>query len=200
MLAETTVLSRGFYQRPTAEVARDLLGKILTLRTPEGVVAVRLDEVEAYLGADDPACHTFGGRRTPRTETMWGEAGRAYVYLIYGIHHCLNVVTVGEGVPEAILIRGGRPIAGVNLVRQRRGVGVGSAAFADGPGKLCQALAITRKDDGVDLCESKGGITIHTDGLTVPEDEVQRLPRVGVDYAGEAAAWPLRLKLSLRLR
>ena len=131
---------------------------------------------------------------------MFGPPGVAYVYLIYGMHHCLNVVTVGEGVPEAILIRGGRPIAGVDLVRQRRGVGVGSAALADGPGTLCQALAITRKDDGVDLCESKGGITIHTDGITVPEDDVQRLPRVGVDYAGEAAAWPLRLKLSLRLR
>ena len=95
MLAEAAILSRGFYQRPTAEVARDLLGKFLVRTTARGVVAVRLNEVEAYLGVDDPACHTFGGRRTTRTETMWGEAGHAYFYRVYGLHNCLKVVTVG---------------------------------------------------------------------------------------------------------
>lgn len=196
MLADATVLSRGFYQRRTAEVARDLLGTILVRRTPDGVVAVRLDDVEAYLGVEDPACHTFGGRRTARTETMWGEAGRAYVYLIYGMHHCLNVVTVGEGVPEAILIRGGRPVGGLELIRHRRGERVKSAALADGPGKLCQALAVTRGDDGADLTVTGQGLTILTDGFSVPDDAIRDLPRVGVDYAGEAAAWPLRMKLS----
>ncbi len=200
MLAEATVLSRGFYQRPTAEVAQDLLGKILAARTPDGIVAVRLDDVEAYLGAGDPACHTFAGRRTARIETMWGEAGRAYVYLIYGMHHCLNVVTVGEGEPEAILIRGGRPVIGLELIQKRRGSRVKSAALTDGPGKLCQALAVTRNDDGADFTIPGHGLTIHTDGFTVPEDAIRRLPRVGVDYAGEAAAWPLRMKLSPRFR
>lgn len=188
-------MSRGFYQRPTIEVALDLLGKILVRKTPEGITAVRLDEVEAYLGIDDPACHTFGGRRTPRTETMWGGAGRAYVYLIYGIHNCLNVVTVGEGAPEAVLIRGGRPVTGLDLIRKRRGRSVRAAALTDGPGKLCQSLAITRLSDGTDLCDPKSQISIRTDGIRTCEADVRRLPRVGVDYSGEAAEWPLRLRI-----
>ena len=89
--------ARGFYQRPTVEVSRDLLGLLLVRRAPAGLVAVRINEVEAYLGPTDRACHTWNGRRTERVRSMWGEAGRAYVYLIYGLHHCLNVVTVGSG-------------------------------------------------------------------------------------------------------
>ena len=194
-LAETAILSRGFYQRPTIEVARALLGKILVHITAEGVAAVRLNEVEAYLGVDDPACHTFGGRRTPRTETMWGEAGRAYVYLIYGMHHCLNAVTVGEGVPEAVLIRGGVPISGLELVHRRRGAKVASKNLSNGPGKLCRALAVSRAENGFDLCDPESALTIRSDGRTHPVDGVNLLPRVGIDYAGEAASWPLRLKL-----
>ena len=194
MLASARVLSRGFYQRPTAKVARDLLGKILVHNTAQGVVAVRLDEVEAYLGMDDPACHTSGGRRTTRTETMWGEAGHAYVYLIYGLHNCLNVVTVGEGVPEAVLIRGGIPITGCEQIRERRGARVATQNLTDGPGKLCEALAVSREENGLDLSIPASGLTIRSDGLYIPEHQVVRLPRVGVDYAGEAAAWPLRMK------
>jgi len=194
-LANTSLLPRGFYQRPTAEVARDLLGKILLRATGAGVVAVRLTEVEAYLGVDDPACHTFGGRRTARTETMWGEAGRAYVYLIYGIHSCLNVVTVGEGAPEAVLLRGGRSVCGQDLIRMRRGDRISPASLTDGPGKLCQALAVSRTEDGADLCVAESGLSIRTDGSSITEAMIRRLPRVGVDYAGEAAAWPLRFKL-----
>lgn len=194
-LAEAKILSRGFYQRPTLEVARDLLGKILVHATPEGVAAVRLNEVEAYLGVDDPACHTFGGRRTARTETMWGEAGRAYVYLIYGVHHCLNVVTVGEGVPEAVLIRGGTSVMGCGLVRRRRGPNVALRNLTDGPGKLCRAMAVTRAENGLDFGDPGSPLTIRSDGRTHSAREVDRLPRIGVDYAGEAASWPLRLKL-----
>jgi len=196
MLSEARVLSRGFYQRPTVEVALDLLGKILVRKTVEGVAAVRLNEVEAYLGVDDPACHTFGGRRTARTETMWGEAGHAYVYLVYGLHNCLNVATVGEGAPEAILIRGGTPLMGGSLIQDRRGERVAYGSLANGPGKLCQALAITRAADGVDLCAPESEITIRTDGYRVSDEEVDRLPRIGVDYAAEAAAWPLRMKIN----
>ncbi len=172
-------------------MARDLLGKLLVRETPEGVAVLRLTEVEAYLGVEDAACHTFGGRRTERTATMWGEAGHAYVYLVYGMHHCLNVVTVGEGHPEAVLVRGGVPVAGEELMLRRRN---GRArALADGPGKLCQALRITRSDDGADLCTRSSGLWIASDGWTVPDPEIQCTPRIGVDYAGEAAAWPLRL-------
>ncbi len=194
-LDEAAILSRGFYQRPTLDVAWDLLGKILVHTTAEGVVAVRLNEVEAYLGVDDPACHTFGGRRTARTEAMWGAAGRAYVYLIYGMHHCLNVVTVGEGVPEAVLIRGAAPLLGCSLVRRRRGSKVAQRNLADGPGKLCTAMAVTRAENGLDFGAAGSPLTIRSDGHTSSDVEVDRLPRIGVDYAGEAASWPLRLKL-----
>ncbi|MCU0232713.1 MAG: DNA-3-methyladenine glycosylase [Thermoanaerobaculales bacterium] len=190
------LLARGFYQRPTEVVARELLGKLLVREDPQGTVAVRLTEVEAYLGVDDAACHTFGGRRTARTETMWGEAGHAYVYLVYGLHSCLNVVTVGRGRPEAVLIRGGMVEHGLELARARRGAGVRERALADGPGKLCQALAVSRADDSADLCDRASGLVIRDDGLRVGERSVRRLPRVGVAYAGAAAAWPLRFVLS----
>ena len=176
-------------------MARELLGKLLVREHSDGVVVLRLTEVEAYLGIDDPACHTFRGRRTPRTETMWGEAGYAYVYLVYGLHSCLNVVTVGAGRPEAVLIRAGVVESGADLVRARRGPRVGESALTDGPGKLCQALAITRDDDGVDLCAPDAALRICDDGLEVRGNQVQRSPRVGVDYAGEAAMWPLRLRI-----
>ncbi|HSN57391.1 MAG TPA: DNA-3-methyladenine glycosylase [Candidatus Sulfomarinibacteraceae bacterium] len=194
-VAAAPVLPRGVYQRPTLVVARALLGKLLVRSTPDGTAAVQITEVEAYLGVEDPACHTFGGRRTPRTETMWGEAGLAYVYLIYGLHSCLNVVTVGEGEPEAVLVRGGRPVLGAALVRRRRGPRVAESALTDGPGKLCQALALTTADDGTDLCDVTSGLVIRDTGFRVVPASVERLPRVGVDYAGDAARWPLRLRL-----
>ncbi len=187
------MILRDFYQRNTETVARELLGKLLIRTDPAGDVVLRLNEVEAYLGVEDPACHTFGGRRTPRTETMWGEAGHAYVYLVYGLHSCLNVVTVGPGRPEAVLIRGGVVQEGLELVRSRRGARVGEGSLTDGPGKLCQALAITTADNGIDLCGPDSAIRLGDDGADVPEDEVLRTPRVGVDYARDAASWPLRL-------
>jgi DNA-3-methyladenine glycosylase len=186
-------LARDFYQRTTKVVARELLGKLLVRTHPDGVTVLRLTEVEAYLGVDDPACHTFGGRRTARTETMWGEAGHAYIYFVYGLHNCLNIVTVGPERPEAVLVRGGAVVEGVDLVRARRGPRVGERALTNGPGKLSQALAITRAEDGIDLCSLESTLRICDDGVEIPENRVRRLPRVGVDYAGEAASWPLRL-------
>jgi DNA-3-methyladenine glycosylase len=191
------VLSRDFYKRTTEDVARGLLGKLVVRRHNDGDVVVRLTEVEAYLGIDDPACHTFGGRRTGRTETMWGEAGHVYVYLVYGLHNCLNVVTVGPEDPQAVLVRGGVVEKGIDLVRVRRGPKVGEGSLTDGPGKLCQALAITRADDSVDLCGSDSAIRICDDGIEVPDGDVIHLPRVGVDYAGEAAMWPLRFRIQI---
>jgi DNA-3-methyladenine glycosylase len=192
LMSYPPALTRDFYQRTTEVVARELLGKLLVRTDAGGDVVLRLTDVEAYLGIVDPACHTFGGRRTPRTETMWGEAGHAYVYLVYGLHSCLNVVTVGPGRPEAVLIRGGVVEEGIDLVRIRRGPRVGERSLTDGPGKLCQGLAISRSDDGIDLCAPDSVLRICDAGTEVPEDRVRRLPRVGVDYAGEAALWPLR--------
>ena len=190
------MLAREFYQRPTVDVARDLLGKLLVRRNREGTAAVRLVDVEAYLGPEDPACHTFGSRRTPRVATMWGEAGHAYVYLIYGVHHCLNVVTVGGGAGEAVLVRGGNVVHGHELSRRRRGSTVAERSLTDGPGKLCQALAIARGDDGRELCVPRSGLWLCDDGLRPAPGSVRSTPRVGVGYAGAAAEWPLRFTAS----
>lgn len=193
------MLARGFYQRPTEVVAAELLGKLLYRVHDTGTAVVRISEVEAYLGVDDAACHTFGGRRTPRTETMWGPAGRAYIYLVYGLHHCLNVVTVGEGSPEAVLIRAAGIVQGRDAIQTRRGAGVAARSLTDGPGKLCQALSITRADDGLDLCSSASALSIRDDGFDAPQSRVRRLPRVGVGYAGDAASWPLRYVMDSRV-
>ena len=195
-ISEPPFLTREFYQRPTEVVAHELLGKLLIRTHRDGDVVMRITEVEAYLGISDPACHTFGGRRTPRTETMWGEAGHAYVYLIYGIHNCLNVVSVGAGHPEAVLVRGGEVLSGDQLVRSRRGSTVEDQSLADGPGKLCQALAVTRTENGIDLCSASAPLRIADDGIRIEERSIRRLPRIGVDYAGEAASWPLRFAIS----
>jgi DNA-3-methyladenine glycosylase len=186
------VLDRAFYQRPTSAVARDLLGKVLVSRSGDDDVAVRLSEVEAYLGPEDPACHTAGGRRTPRVRSMWGDAGHAYVYLIYGIHHCLNVVTVGGGAGEAVLLRGAAVVRGAALVRCRRGPKVPERDLVNGPGKLAQALAVEIAQDGADLCRGRDGLWIADDGFSVDAEQVVATPRIGVDSAGAAAAWPLR--------
>ncbi len=171
------------------EVARDLLGRLLVRDLPEGRVVVRIDEVEAYLGVSDPAAHTFGGRRTPRNEVMWGEAGRLYVYFTYGMHHCANVVTRGRQEPEAVLLRGAVPVRGEALVRARRGGR--TKGLLDGPAKLCQGLGIDRGDNGLDLT-SGVGVFVASDPRVPRADRVLALPRVGVAYAGEAAEWPLR--------
>jgi len=193
-------LGRAFYQCPTAEVAVSLLGKIVIRETAEGRVAVRLTEVEAYLGPADPACHTFGGRRTPRVESMWGEAGRAYVYLIYGMHCCLNIVTVGDGAGEAVLLRGGVVVSGGPLIRKRRGPRPSDRDLLNGPGKLCQALAIDRAADGGDLCSTESGLWIEDDGYRVSVDRISTSPRIGLRNVGDAAYWPLRFSVSMNER
>lgn len=168
-------------------MARELLGKVLVRRLPEGVVAVRLMEVEAYLGVGDPAAHSAGGRRTPRNEVMWGEAGHLYVYFTYGMHFCANVVTRVPGDPQAVLLRGGVVLAGEAIAQRRRG----GRNDLNGPAKLCQALGLGRAENGYDLTTGQD-IFIADDGFSLAEARVLRLPRVGVAYAGEAADWPLR--------
>ena len=194
-LAALAPLERRFYQRGTAAVARDLLGKLLIRDLPEGRVAVRLVEVEAYLGIGDPAAHTFGGRRTPRNEVMWGDPGRLYVYFTYGMHFCCNAVTRKAGVPEAVLLRGAVPVHGEPLIAVRRGGRTGRKLL-DGPARLCQGLAIDRGLNGADLT-LVGAVWLAADGFECRRGSVRRLPRVGVGYAGEAARWPLRFALNL---
>ena len=195
-LETLTPLGREFYQRPTRTVARELLGKLLVRTLPEGLVAVRLFEVEAYLGVCDAAAHTFGGRRTPRNEVMWGDGGHLYVYFTYGMHFCMNVVTRGPGVPQAVLLRGAVPVHGEALIGARRGERTGPDLL-DGPAKLCQGLEVDRGLNGGDLTSGRA-IWLASDGSSCARSWVQRLPRVGVAYAGEAASWPLRWRADLR--
>ena len=174
-------------------MARDLLGCLLVRRVPgEEATAGTIVEVEAYRGPRDLACHSVGGRRTARNEVMYGPPGRAYVYFTYGMHHCFNVVTRGEGIAEAVLVRAVVPVKGVARMRERRELEPSAADFrlARGPGNLCRALAIDRSLNGVDLARSP--LTIHA-GQSLPTAEVGRSARIGVDYAGPYAAKPWRL-------
>jgi DNA-3-methyladenine glycosylase len=183
-------LARSFYVEPTLRVARALLGKILVHESPEGRAAGRIVEVEAYRGPRDRAAHSAGGRRTPRNEVMYGPPGHAYVYFIYGMHHCLNVVTQPPGVPEAVLIRALEPVDGIELMRARRGLADGAAwRLCRGPGALCQALGVARAQNGGDLVA--GALRI-LDAPAVPAAQVARTVRVGVAYAGADALRPWR--------
>ena len=177
-------------------MAQDLLGRYLIRTTAGGTRAIgRIIETEAYLGSRDRASHTFGGRRTARTETMYRAGGCAYVYLIYGIHHCLNVVTGPKGEAQAVLLRAVEPIEGADWMRGNRSLGerVRPGDVGGGPGKLCQALAIDRSLNGASLLR---GELRCAEGQPVSSAEVARGPRIGVDYAGEAAAWPLRFAVA----
>lgn len=173
-------LERSFFARETLTVAQDLVGCYVHRRLPDelgGKLLVgRITETEAYLGAADDAAHTSRGR-TKRNQVMFGPPGHAYVYFIYGMWWNLNAVTRPEGTGEGVLIRGVHPILGEDVMRELR---FGRKALADGPGKLCQALAITGDDYGVDLTEA-GNLFIT--GRTEPVVEYRSTPRIGIDYA-----------------
>ncbi len=170
------LLSRDFYERPTTEVSRDLLGRYLVLQRPgEADHIGKLVEVEAYVGAEDRASHASRGH-TRRTAPMFEEAGRAYVYLIYGMYWCLNVVTEEVGQPCAVLIRAVEPVQGLTLA-------------SNGPGKLCRAYGLDGTWNRADMTSSPLRITA---GEPVDQASIAASPRVGVDYAAEWAEKPLR--------
>lgn len=193
-------LSLDFFARDTLTVARELLGMNL-VRTVDGkAITVRITETEAYIGRMDKACHAYGYKRTPRTETLFAPPGTAYIYLIYGMYHCLNFVTEAEGEPAAVLIRGAEPVTltdrdALSLIRfgciydrlsayQRKN-------FLNGPGKLCKGLSLTRTQNGLPL----DGEQLY---LTDPHDPPQTIKvgkRIGIDYAEEAINFPWRFYL-----
>jgi DNA-3-methyladenine glycosylase len=182
-------LPAAFYARPTPSVARRLLGHILVSEIGGRRTAGRIVEVEAYVGVDDPACHGFGGHRTRRCEALYGKPGSAYVYFTYGMHWLLNAVTERAGVPTAVLIRALEPLEGLSVMRRRRGA-VTDRALCAGPGRLCEALGITGREDGTSL--QRGKIRI----MRAARPRTGRViagPRVGIT---RAADWPLRFYLA----
>jgi DNA-3-methyladenine glycosylase len=176
------VLPRAFYARPVLTVAREVIGKFLVSESVDGVTRGRIVESEAYRGPSDRAAHSFRGRRTARTEAMFGPPGRAYVFFVYGMHWHFNLVTGRTGEPHAVLVRAVEPIDGTALMSARRGMKGDLRNLANGPGKLCKAFAIDGRDYAVDLC--KAGRLYIADG-PAPK-KIGRSERIGVDYAG---AW-----------
>jgi DNA-3-methyladenine glycosylase len=182
-------LTREFYNRDSLIVANELLGKVLVHEVNGRKITARIVETEAYMGIHDRAAHSYGGKRTPRVEVMYGGPGVSYVYLIYGMYHCFNIVTREEGVPQAVLIRAVEPINELDFVAQNRFNKTYQnlkkseiIGLTNGPGKICNALAIDKSLNGEDLCGNK---------LYVEEGEENGFKtvsakRVGIDYAEEA--------------
>jgi DNA-3-methyladenine glycosylase len=181
------ILDRGFYARPTLDVTRDLIGKVLVHRTPAGATAGVIVETEAYIGESDPACHAAPGP-TLRNAPLYGLPGIAYVYLNYGIHYLVNAVTEPEGSPAAVLIRALEPLEGERLMRRRRARGTGRRADAfepvelcRGPGNLTRALGISLRQNRLDL--TSGPLTIEDRDL--PSRGVFWTPRIGINVGTE---------------
>jgi DNA-3-methyladenine glycosylase len=183
-------LPRDFYTRPNVlHVARDLLGKLLVVPNQNGKrVSGRIVEVEAYRGPQDRAAHSYGGRRTRRTEPMYGIGGTAYVFFVYGMYYQFNVVTNVVDTPHAVLIRALEPVEGIELMRKRRS-GQPDHNLTNGPGKLCIALDIDRRLDGDDLLGHK--VWLEED-VKIPRSRIMFGPRIGIDYAAEWKDKPWR--------
>jgi DNA-3-methyladenine glycosylase len=183
-------LPREFYIRPNVlTVARELLGKLLVVRSKNGKrISGRIVEVEAYRGPQDRAAHSYGGRRTKRTEPMYGIGGTAYVFFVYGMYNQFNVVTNLVDVPHAILIRAVEPVEGIEFMRRRRGKQT-DRNLTNGPGKLCLAMDIDRRLDGADLLGNKVWLE---DGEKIPRRQIMSGPRIGIDYAEEWKDKPWR--------
>jgi DNA-3-methyladenine glycosylase len=185
-----TKLSRGFYTRANVlKISRDLLGKLLVVPDETGRrISGKIVEVEAYRGPEDRASHAYGGRRTKRTETMYGEGGIAYVYFVYGMYNQFNVVTNVKDTPHAILVRALEPVEGIETMRIRRHSHA-DRNLTSGPGKLCLAMGIDRQLDGADLLGDRVWIEEFD---KVPVSKIARGPRIGIDYAEEWIEKPWR--------
>jgi DNA-3-methyladenine glycosylase len=182
------ILPPSFYQRSTKKVARELLGKRLVRIHKGKRISGIITETEAYLGLIDKGCHSYGGKITERLKTMYLDGGHSYVYFIYGMYYCFNVVTRSPQHPEAVLIRSLEPVEGLDLMKKFRKQD-NIKNLTTGPGKLTQALAITKQENGVSLLEDTLFIE---DFHSIPKTQIIARPRIGIDYAEEAKDWPLR--------
>jgi DNA-3-methyladenine glycosylase len=183
-------LPRDFYTRSNVvTVARELLGKLLVVPADNGKrVAGKIVEVEAYRGPQDRAAHSYGGRRTKRTETMYGIGGTAYVFFVYGMYYQFNVVTNAADAPHAVLVRAVEPVEGIELMSKRRH-GQSDHNLTNGPGKLCIAMGIDRKLDAADLLGER--VWLET-GQSLARAQIASGPRIGIDYAEEWIDKPWR--------
>lgn len=202
-MGERQRLPREFFARDGITVARELLGKILVHETKLGVVRGVITETESYMGEEDKGAHTYGGRRTQRTEPMYHQGGTSYVYLIYGMYSCMNIAAMTEGIPQAVLLRKVEPAdeQSCEIMEQLRLEGSKGRQnlasirkhLADGPGKLCIAMGITRKDNDIDMVESPSFYV--TEGTEVLKEQIKAGKRIGIDYAEEAADYLWRFYL-----
>ncbi len=185
------ILQRLFYQRDTITVSRELLGKILVHESSQATTAGRIVETEAYLGPEDQAAHSSDGRRTARNEIMFGQKGHAYVYFIYGLYHCFNITTGNTpGKPEAVLIRALEPVQGKDIMAKRRGTKQRkNNNLTNGPSKLCIAMNISRSQNKTDLTSPPLYIK---NAPSVPQRNIDKTTRIGIDYAGEWKYKPWR--------
>lgn len=189
-LDSSKLLPKSFYANPeVVEVSQSLLGKVICTNIGSEFTSGIITETEAYCGRNDKACHANNGLRTDRTEVMYGEPGYAYIYLCYGIHHLLNVVTNQKGLADAVLIRAIRPLDGIEIIKERRGI-KNQNNLTNGPGKLAQALGITTDLNTTYLSEPP--LWIEDRGILFDENEINTSPRIGVDYAEEDALKPWR--------
>lgn len=230
-------LSREFFARDGLVVAKELLGKILVHETSEGTVRGIITEVESYMGVEDKGSHTYGGRRTARTEPMFHKGGTSYVYFTYGMYHCMNITTGWEDVPQAVLIRGvipadseseermmklrldavrrqlekkrvrensaGKSVQPEEVLAEKKKADIDAALrrrekairknLADGPGKLCIAMEVSKADNDVDMVESSTFYV--TEGIEIKPEDIKAGKRIGIDYAEEAADYLWRFYL-----
>jgi DNA-3-methyladenine glycosylase len=195
MPAEWKKLPVHFYRRKNVVlIARELIGKILVTQWDGVLTAGRIVETEAYNGIVDKASHSYGARRTNRTEMMYANGGAAYVYLCYGMHHLFNVVTAVADEPHAVLIRAVEPVTGIDAMLQRTKKLKTDFTLTKGPGNVSKALGIKTVHSGIDLCGDS--IFIADDGFTANKSSIKTTARIGVDYAGEDALLPYRFILT----
>lgn len=180
-----------FYSRQNVvQIAKDLLGKIIITNFDGVITSGRIVETEAYIGLTDRASHSYNGKRTLRNEHMYGNAGTAYVYICYGMHHLFNVVTNKKNIPDAVLIRALEPLKGIEVMVKRTGKTKPDFTLTKGPGNAGKALGISKKHSGINL--SGDEIIIYEDSFKITEKEVGISKRIGVEGAGEAALNPYR--------
>lgn len=176
----TKKLNRSFYNRPTLHVAAELIGKVIVYKSTKGILKARIVEVEAYIGCNDPACHAARGM-TKRNEVMFGKPGFAYIYFIYGMYHCFNIVTEPKGMPAAILLRAAEPIDNLEWTSPQNNKNNSEGQLLSGPGKFCREFGLNREQNGLDLT----GDILYLQERNSTVEAIEKSPRIGIKVGTE---------------